>query len=113
MAGILLALAGWLDVRGLPVLISLQMLYLFGCAFLIPQATAGALTPFPRIAGTASALVGFLQMTAGLIANALSSIFYDGTERPLVVLNIIWAGLALAAYLGLVRRARPPSPEPC
>ncbi|MBX3489877.1 multidrug effflux MFS transporter [Parvibaculum sp.] len=40
------------------------MLYGFAVGLTMPQAMAGALTPFPEIAGTASALLGFLQAGA-------------------------------------------------
>lgn len=40
------------------------VLYGFAVGLTMPQAMAGALTPFPEIAGTASALLGFLQAGA-------------------------------------------------
>jgi len=36
-------------------------IYAAGIGITMPQSMAGALTPFPQIAGTASALIGFLQ----------------------------------------------------
>jgi len=42
-------------------------LYLFGLGLTLPQAMAGALTPFPDRAGAASSLVGFVQQTSAAI----------------------------------------------
>src|SRR5271169_3161175 len=49
--------------------------YLGGMGMVLPQAIAGAMTPFPERAGAASALLGFIQQTAsalcGLVVGAL------------------------------------------
>jgi DHA1 family bicyclomycin/chloramphenicol resistance-like MFS transporter len=71
--------------------------------FVAPQATAGALAPFPHLAGTAAALLGFLQMSTGLLVNALTSAWFDGTPRPMVTVNLACALLALAAWWWLLR----------
>ncbi|MAM94578.1 multidrug effflux MFS transporter [Parvibaculum sp.] len=44
------------------------VIYGFSMGVTMPQAMAGALTPFPEIAGTASSLLGFLQSFAGALA---------------------------------------------
>jgi len=46
-------------------------LYLFGMGFTMPQAMAGALTPFPDRAGAASSLLGFFQQTSAALLGAL------------------------------------------
>jgi DHA1 family bicyclomycin/chloramphenicol resistance-like MFS transporter len=45
-------------------------LYLFGLGLAMPQAMAGALTPFPDRAGAASSLVGFVQQGSAAILGA-------------------------------------------
>ena len=75
----------------------------FGAGLAIPQGTAGGLGPFPERAGSAAALLGFTQMMTGLAANALSSLWYDGTPRPMATLNAVCALAALAAFLILLR----------
>jgi len=104
LAGIGLAVAGWGDLGGLQAIVGLSALSFFGAGMAIPQGTAGALGPFPMLAGTASALLGFLQMMTGLLVNALSSAWYDGTPRPMVTLNAICALSALVAFWSLLRR---------
>ena len=106
LAGLGLVLAGWTGQGGLSALVALMALSFVGVGLVIPQATAGALGPFPTLAGTASALMGFLQMMTGLAVNAVSGLLFDGTPRPMVSLNALCALLALAAYTFLLRRRR-------
>jgi MFS transporter, DHA1 family, multidrug resistance protein len=45
--------------------------YLAGMGMVLPQAIAGAMTPFPERAGAASALLGFIQQSAAALCGAL------------------------------------------
>ena len=111
LAGIGLALAGWSGLGGLPAIVMLMAFSFVGVGFVAPQATAGALAPFPQLAGTAAALLGFLQMMTGLVVNALTSAAFDGTPRPMVTVNLACALLALAAWWALLRhRSAPEQP---
>ena len=47
------------------------------------NATAGALEFFPHLAGTASAMLGFVRFGTGAIVGALVGYFYDGTALPM------------------------------
>jgi drug resistance transporter, Bcr/CflA subfamily len=49
----------------------------FGNAFVGPAMTTATLAPFPKLAGTAASLMGFLQMTTGLVASTLASLVPD------------------------------------
>jgi MFS transporter, DHA1 family, multidrug resistance protein len=104
LAGAGLLLAGWGGFGGLWTITLLMALSFFGAGLAIPQATAGGLGPFPDRAGSAAALLGFIQMMTGLLVNALSSLWFDGTPRPMVTLNALCAVLALAAYWRFLRR---------
>jgi DHA1 family bicyclomycin/chloramphenicol resistance-like MFS transporter len=57
--------------------------YLAGLGTLSPNTTAVAIGPFTSNAGTASALMGSMQMAAGAIGSSLVSYFHDGTARPM------------------------------
>ncbi len=48
-------------------------IYAFGIAFVMPYMMTAAMAPFPHIAGTASGMMGFIQMSAGLLAARLRS----------------------------------------
>lgn len=47
--------------------------FAFGIAFVLPHLTTVALTPFPHIAGSASAAMGFAQMGSGLVTGMISA----------------------------------------
>jgi len=51
--------------------------------FVFPNASALAIEPFTRNAGSASALLGGLQMAFGAVASALVSYFHNNTALPM------------------------------
>ena len=60
------------------------VIYGFAIGLTMPQAMAGALTPFPDIAGTASSLLGFLQALAGALAGIYVGHGVDGGAIAMV-----------------------------
>jgi MFS transporter, DHA1 family, multidrug resistance protein len=68
----------------------------FGSALVIPGATTTALAGFPKVAGAASALAGFLQIGVGLAGTALAALLFDDA---LTALGTIMPGMALLALL--------------
>lgn len=91
---LMVALSGELS---LPRVIGPMMLFVFGFGLLLPSGTAGALHPFPRIAGSASAMMGFLQMAVGAAGSYALSRLYDGSALSLGLLIL---GLAAAGAAG-------------
>ena len=83
---------GWSSPPGI-VLPSLG--FMVGFALLIPAATAGAMSPFPQMAGRASSLIGLAQYGAGAAASMVMGLAADGTDLPLS------AGLAVCGLLSL------------
>ncbi len=63
---------------------------------LVPNTTALALTPFSKYAGSASALIGSLQMLLAAIASALVSTLSNGTAIPMAAIMLTCAAFALA-----------------
>jgi len=49
----------------------------------VPPATAGALRPFPQIAGSASSLLAFCQFVVASTAALVVGLTHDGTTRPM------------------------------
>jgi DHA1 family bicyclomycin/chloramphenicol resistance-like MFS transporter len=81
--------------------------YLFCLGFLLPDVTALIMAPFGREqAGSASALLGAVQMLAGALAAALVSWRYDGT---VAVMATGMPLCALASALLLWRERRQPT----
>jgi MFS transporter, DHA1 family, multidrug resistance protein len=68
----------------------------------LPHSMTIALRPFAHIAGTASALLGFTQMTLSAIASAVVGVVLTDTPLPMilvmVVIAIIALGLAITSY---------------
>jgi DHA1 family bicyclomycin/chloramphenicol resistance-like MFS transporter len=94
--GVLLAA---LSLAGLPhwsAVVLPMVLYIFGCSFMIPSATAAALSPFPQMAGAASSLLGALPFGLGALVSALLAAAFDGTTRPMA---LAIATFGMAAFL--------------
>ena len=92
-AGVAAALAAWLGLAHWLAVVAPFVLYLFGAALVVPNATAAAMAPFPTAAGATSSLIGTIGFTTGaLISTALGAAF-DGSARPM-------ATVALAAGIG-------------
>lgn len=86
-----------LAFAGAPNLISITMgltLFLFGMGLINPLGTAIALQPFAREAGTASALLGFLQMGCAAIGSTGASVL---PMPPTLSLAAIMLGASLLA----------------
>lgn len=69
---------------------ALILIYLACLGFLIPNTTAVSLQPFITHAGSASALLGSIQMVTGAISSALVSALHNGTTLPMT--TIMMAG---------------------
>ncbi|RYG03993.1 MAG: MFS transporter, partial [Caulobacteraceae bacterium] len=86
-----------LAFAGAPNLVSITMgltLFLFGMGLINPLGTAIALQPFGREAGTASALLGFLQMGCAAIGSTGASAL---PMPPTLALAAIMLGASLLA----------------
>lgn len=70
----------------------------FGIALVMPGATSDALAGFPRMAGAASALIGFMQIGGGLAGTAVAALFPD----PFLAVTTIMPGMALLSLLSYV-----------
>lgn len=81
--GLLVLLMAWTDAFGLPGILVPLFLYVAALGFTFPNASAGALAPFPDAAGSASALLGSLQFSIAAIASAAVSALHDGTAMPM------------------------------
>ena len=81
-------------------IIALLFCYLATIGFLSPNTTALAIEPFTKYAGTASALMGSLQMTAGALGSACVSWFHTGTAVPMAVLLLLSAVVSAGLQVG-------------
>jgi MFS transporter, DHA1 family, multidrug resistance protein len=65
-----------------------------------PPGIAAGLSVYPRIAGAASGLLGFLQMMVAAVGAVLVGQFPQGSAVPMVA--VVWISLALALAFGLL-----------
>lgn len=72
----------------------------------VPNSQAGAVSVDPDIAGAASGLAGFIQMTMVAVTAQISGHFQDDTPIPMVVFMAIWALMSLGVFAIEIRRAR-------
>lgn len=83
LAGISLfvgSLTGWINVLGT---ILLLLVYLSCQGFTFPNSSALSMAPFAKNAGSASALMGGVQMGLGAFTSALVSFLSNGTALPM------------------------------
>ncbi len=78
----------------------------FANGLIMPNAQAAAVSVNPRIAGSASGLMSFLQMTTGAVFAQAAGIVQDGTPVPMAVLVTGASILGLASILFLPRTSR-------
>ena len=104
IAGVSMALLAWAGMRD-PLAVTLPMLlFMLAYMWIVPQATAGALTPFPRMAGSVSSLMSFSQFVTAAGCAYVVGGAYDGTPRPMATAIALSAIVALVAFRTLVPR---------
>ncbi len=70
--------------------------YMMAFMMTMPPASAGALTPFPKIAGSASSLLSFCQFVVASTAALIVGATFDGTARPMMLMI---AGASIGAFV--------------
>lgn len=116
LTGTILATVGGAAMAGLGLaghfsaatIVAPVVVFVLGMGIVMPNAMAGALGPFPRMAGTASALLGFFQMAAAATASLTAGYLPHGSQVPLGLLMTTVGAGGLVAFLTLAwpRRAR-------
>ena len=83
-------------------------LTVLGNGITLPSAQAAAINEFPRLAGSASGLTGFLQMSFSALAAQLVAAVYNETAYPLLFIMLVASLLSLASFrigIGSVKSA--------
>lgn len=86
------------------VVFAAHLLYGFGHGIHQPCAQVGAVGPFPKMAGLASALAGFLLALIAFLVGLWLGQAMDGTVRPLAYGLAFWAVMTALIAWTLVRR---------
>ena len=102
--GLLLSILAKLDLLSIELNIALLFL-IMGCqGFNFPNVATLALRPFHKGAGTASAMLGSIQMAWGAVCATLVGLFFDGTPFTMAIIIFGCAVLANTILFGIGRK---------
>jgi DHA1 family bicyclomycin/chloramphenicol resistance-like MFS transporter len=98
--GLMLLIAasqGWLS---LPLILFLLFIYLSCLGYILPNSSALAMSPFTKGAGSASALMGAIQMGIGAGVSIIVSVIQGGSMMPMAIIMSACSMVALLVLLG-------------
>jgi MFS transporter, DHA1 family, multidrug resistance protein len=98
VAGSIALLAAAVMNGGFLAFLGATLVFLLGMGIVNPLGTAQTMAPFATNAGAASALLGFMQMTAAAIGVALSAILSSNPQLALGLVMTAGSVVALAVY---------------
>ncbi|MER2625354.1 MAG: multidrug effflux MFS transporter [Accumulibacter sp.] len=108
VAGVSMAVLEFSGVHGVAAILAPMFFCTVATGLVMPNAIARALAPYPTMAGSASALMGFVQMTmAACVGIAVGHALAAGAQA-LAVAVALCSVLALLSYLALIRVRRAP-----
>lgn len=76
-------------------------IYMLGSSLVFPNSSAGAFGPFHKIAGTAGALFGFMQILGGAAASGIIGIVHDNNQLPMAIAFVTTALLSFIFFIAL------------
>lgn len=86
------SLTGWIGLAGTIILL---LMFLSCQGFTFPNSSALSMAPFAKNAGSASALMGAVQMSLGAVSSGLVSVFSNGTALPMTAVMACCAIISL------------------
>ena len=108
VGGCWMALNAWLGWQSVVGLMGPFYLFILAHGIHQPCGQSGAVGPFPKAAGAASALGGFLMMVAAFATGLWLGAVKDGSAMPMAQSIAFWSALtALSAWLLVLRRGGP------
>lgn len=102
-----MALLAWSGHISLGSILVPMFLTTLGMGMAMPHSMAGAIAPFPKMAGLATAGLGLLQMGGGALLAMAFARFQDGSPLPMVTGVAIGFGCSLLTLLVLRPHRRP------
>ena len=103
LAGALMLALTAAGVPGVRVVIAPMIAYMFGLGIVMPQSMAGALAGYPHMAGTASGLFGFIQMTIAAVIGIIVGHSYNAAPVPMAAMIALMGFMTLFSYFLLVQ----------
>jgi DHA1 family bicyclomycin/chloramphenicol resistance-like MFS transporter len=99
LTGMALVIGTWFHQLGLYSTIFLILIFLSTQGFAFPNSSALCLAPFSKNAGTASALMGAIQLGIGAVSTALVSIMANGTPMPMAAVMFTCAASSFVVLM--------------
>lgn len=99
LGGMLMLIPMLLDVVTPATVVGSMMIFMVGFGIAAPNSRAGAMAPFPQIAGAASALIGFAEMAMAALGSSLIAALYDGTAVPMGAIVFTMGAASALSYL--------------
>lgn len=106
IVGVALMLSSMNGLLPLPLILLLLFCYLSCMGYILPNASALAMSPFTKGAGSASALMGAIQMGIGACVSIVVSKIQNGTAMPMGLVMAICAVVALLVLMAGTRVIR-------
>jgi DHA1 family bicyclomycin/chloramphenicol resistance-like MFS transporter len=104
-AATVMAAAAMVGLRSPWLILAPMFVFAYGCGLIRPIAQASALTPFPAMAGLASAVMGFTQLAgASLVSVAFNGLLAPGPVTMTVAIAAAAVTAAFVAWTGPGRR---------
>jgi DHA1 family bicyclomycin/chloramphenicol resistance-like MFS transporter len=103
VAGTLMLTASLMDMHNLYWVIGCQVFFMMAVGIVMPQAMAGAMGPFSKMAGTASALLGFTQSAIAAVVGLIVGHSHTGSPTVMAASISLMGILAVASYLLIIK----------
>lgn len=100
---LLFLVLGLMNAVSVPTAIPTLLIVTTSLGLITPTAAHGVLAPMPHVAGTASAVLGFVRMSGGALASALVALSTKGSPEAMTAVMIGFSAAALATWVALVR----------
>ncbi|GLQ04909.1 multidrug effflux MFS transporter [Sneathiella chinensis] len=107
LGGALLLLLAFADIRHALAAALPMLLYNMGVGIVMPQSQAGAMSPFPKMAGSAAALAGFLSLGFSGLVGMLLALLFNGTQMPMAWIIFLVGGATIVFFHLTVFRRDP------
>lgn len=76
-----------------------MFVFMVSVGIVMPNSMAGAIGPFPKMAGAASAMMGFLQMAIAASVGVSVGLLDNGTQMPMVLAIAAMGALTFVSYV--------------
>ncbi|MCK4869555.1 MAG: multidrug effflux MFS transporter [Gammaproteobacteria bacterium] len=102
LVGLFMLISGALHYLNAEVIVIPVMLAIFGLSLIVPNSYAAGLSPFPKTAGVAVAMLGTIQVIGGFVASTLIAILPDKSQLPLGCVFFLTALLSIVVVFRLI-----------